>query len=230
MKVLGIVPARAESKRLPGKNIKILGDKPLINWTIEIAKESSAFSDIIVSTDGEAIASIARNAGANVPWLRPTELASDDATSVDVAIHALDWYEEVSDNVDALVLLQPTSPFRTVDTIKRGLKAFEAFANRTVVSVSLNGSIKPVAFKMEGDFIYKQQSYASEIVNVEKSSKVCVPNGILYVISPHRLRTERSFFSGEIVPLFPSSSVEAIDIDTLEDWEMAERIVEVNQS
>jgi len=230
MKVLGLVPARAGSKRLPGKNIKILGDKPLINWTIEIAKESSAFSDIIVSTDGEAIASIARDAGANVPWLRPTELASDDASSVDVAIHALDWYEEFNQSIDALVLLQPTSPFRTVDTIKRGLQAFEEFKKRTVVSVSLNGSKKTIAFEIEGDFMYRVQSHASKFVDVEKSSKLVIPNGVLYVISPNRLRTERSFFSGEIVPLFPSSSVEATDIDTLEDWEMAERIVDIKQS
>lgn len=230
MKVLGLVPARAGSKRLPGKNIRILGNKPLINWTIDIAKESSAFCDIIVSTDGEDIASIARDAGAKVPWLRPAKLASDVATSVDVAIHALDWYEESNERVDALVLLQPTSPFRTVDTIKRGLKAFEEFTKRTVVSVSLNESKKPVAFKIEGDFMYRLQSYVSEYDNVEKSSKVCIPNGLLYVISPQRLRTERSFFYGEIVPLFSSSSFEATDIDTLADWEMAERIVDVNQS
>jgi CMP-N,N'-diacetyllegionaminic acid synthase len=94
MKILVLIPARGGSKRLPGKNIRLLGDRPLIVWTIDLAKNIPKICDILVSTDDIAIAEVASKAGALVPWLRPAELATDTATSVDVCLHALDWYEK----------------------------------------------------------------------------------------------------------------------------------------
>ena len=100
MRILALVTARAGSKRLPGKNIRPLGGKPLIVWSIDIAKNIREICDILVSTDCPDIAAVSQKAGAYVPWLRPAELATDTASSVDVAIHALDWYEAEKGAVD----------------------------------------------------------------------------------------------------------------------------------
>jgi CMP-N-acetylneuraminic acid synthetase len=113
VKILALIPARGGSKRLPGKNIRILQEKPLIVWSIEVAKGIPEICDILVSTNDLAILSVCKEAGALVPWLRPASLATDEASSIDVAIHALDWYESEKGAIDGVMLLQPTSPFRS---------------------------------------------------------------------------------------------------------------------
>ena len=114
MKILALVTARGGSVRLPGKNLRQLGGKPLINWSIEIAQDIPEICEILVSTDNESIADISREAGALVPWLRPQEVSTNEPSSVDVALHTLNWYEAEKGIVDGLLLLQPTSPFRSV--------------------------------------------------------------------------------------------------------------------
>ena len=124
MRILAFITARGGSKRLPGKNIRSLGGNPLIVWSIEVAKDISDICDILVSTDDSAIAETAKDAGALVPWLRPEELATDTAKSADVCLHGLEWYESEKGRVDGLLLLQPTSPFRTRETVLRGIELF----------------------------------------------------------------------------------------------------------
>ena len=124
MKILAIIPARGGSKRLPRKNVKLLGDKPLINWSIESVQGIGEIIDILISTDDMEIAAVAKNAHALVPWLRPSHLATDTASSVDVCLHALEWYEKEKSSVDAILLLQPTSPFRTKKKILEGVQLF----------------------------------------------------------------------------------------------------------
>ena len=113
MRILTVIAARGGSKRLPGKHIRVLGEKPLIIWSIDVAKDIPEICDILVSTDDTAIASVCTEAGILVPWLRPVELATDTANLVDVVLHALGWYETEKGAVDGILLLQPTSPFRT---------------------------------------------------------------------------------------------------------------------
>ena len=105
--VLGLIPARGGSKGVPGKNIKVICGKPLIVWTIESALQSALLDKVVVTTDSEEIAEIARNAGAEIR-MRPKELATDTASTQDVMLHALKY-----DQADIVVLLQPTSPYRT---------------------------------------------------------------------------------------------------------------------
>ena len=136
MRILALITARGGSKRLPGKNIRPLGGKPLIVWSIDVAKDSLEICDILVSTDDSAIAAVCEKAGAYVPWLRPAELAIDTASSVDVALHALDWYEAEKGAVDGLLLLQPTSPFRTQATVQRGIELFSQHDYQPVLGVS----------------------------------------------------------------------------------------------
>ena len=102
MKILALIAARGGSKRLPGKNIRLLGGKPLIVWSIDVARDIPEICDILVSTDSPAISEICKDAGIVVPWLRPVKLATDKASSVDVALHALEWYEAEKGEIDGL--------------------------------------------------------------------------------------------------------------------------------
>ena len=137
MQYLGLITARENSKRLPGKNLKPLCGKPLLTYTIEAALASSRLDRVVVSTDGEEIASVARQWGAEVPFRRPKELATDHARSVDVMIHALSWFEQHENAFpDALVLLQPTCPLRTGAHIDEAIALYEAREADCVVAVS----------------------------------------------------------------------------------------------
>lgn len=220
MKILAVIPARGGSKRLPGKNIKLLGGRPLITWSIDIAKNIPDVCDILVSTDDASIASVSLTAGALVPWLRPNELATDAATSVDAVLHALDWYESAHGVVDGVLLLQPTSPYRSNETILEGMKQF-AQQRRSVVAVS--------KVKVDPARCFFIQAH---------NLKMCVPapshtkedayavNGALYLISPDEFRKSRSFFSTTSIPLIVRSHRESIDIDDDFDWWLAERMLE----
>src|SRR6476660_1356929 len=111
MRILAIIPARSGSKGVPGKNIKLLGGKPLIHYTIASAIKASLLNDIIVSTDTREIANVAAQAGVEAPFRRPQDLASDTSSSVDVVIHVVNELAAKGKNYDAICLLQPTTPF-----------------------------------------------------------------------------------------------------------------------
>lgn len=134
-RVLGLIPARAGSKGVPGKNIKLLAGKPLISYTIEAAKASGIFDFLMVSTDGEEIAATAVKAGADVPFIRPPELAADDAKGIDVLYQTMDWCEKNNKNFDWVMLLQPTSPLRSYKDILSACGIMEKRRAEAVVSV-----------------------------------------------------------------------------------------------
>ncbi|WP_258359744.1 cytidylyltransferase domain-containing protein [Moorella sulfitireducens] len=133
--ILGFIPARAGSKGVPGKNIRPLAGKPLIVYTIETARESGVFDYLLVSTDGEEIARIAREAGAEVPFIRPVELATDTARGSDVLAHAMVWCEENGRLYDWVMVLQPTSPLRAVEDILGACRLMLERDAQAVVSV-----------------------------------------------------------------------------------------------
>lgn len=134
-KVLGLIPARAGSKGVPRKNIRLLAGKPLICYTIEEAKASGIFDLLLVSTDGEEIAATAVKAGAEAPFTRPPELAADDAKGIDVLDHAMDWCEKNNKDFDWIMLLQPTSPLRSSDDIINSCEIMLQRKAEAVVSV-----------------------------------------------------------------------------------------------
>lgn len=220
MKILVLIAARGGTKRLPGKNIKLLGGRPLIVWSIDIAKNIPYVCDILVSTDDPSTSLISLEAGALVPWLRPRDLATDDSTSADVALHALQWYESERGAVDGVMLLQPTSPYRKIETILEGIKLF-ARQRRSVVAVS-EVKVHPArcfSIQAHGISLYLSTS------NKTQESAYAV-NGSLYLISPGELRKNRSFFSSTSHPLIVNSPREALDIDDDFDWWLAERLAE----
>jgi CMP-N,N'-diacetyllegionaminic acid synthase len=122
--MLGVIPARKGSKGVKGKNIRLLNGRPLIAHTIEVAMKAK-LERLIVSTDSEEIADIARKFGAEVPFLRPDDLATDEAPMVPTLLHAMEWFDQCVRPCRAVVLFQPTSPFRDVETIEKALLTFE---------------------------------------------------------------------------------------------------------
>ena len=225
MKILALIPARGGSKRLPGKNIKSLGDKPLIVWSVDAAKHVPDICDILVSTDDLAIASVCKAAGALVPWLRPAELATDTASSVDVALHALDWYEAEKGPVDGLLLLQPTSPFRTQETVRKGLGLFEESHRQSVLGVSPCPTHPMWTLKMKGEHLVPFMSEHGLGLRSQDLPGAYAVNGCFYLTSPDNLRANLSFSAGELIPLFIDSEEEALDIDTALDFKIAECIL-----
>jgi CMP-N,N'-diacetyllegionaminic acid synthase len=228
MRILALIIARGGSKRLPGKNIRKLGARPLIVWSLDAAKGIPEICDILVSTDDTTIADVARGAGGLVPWLRPAELATDSASSLDASIHALDWYETVNGPVDGVLLLQPTSPFRRRKSILRGIELFRANNLRPVVGVSRADSHPLWCFKIVNDVLRPYIDGAGLRQRSQDLPPAYVVNGSFYLIAPRVLRQERSFFSEDMAPLVTTDAAESIDIDSESDWEFAEYVLARN--
>lgn len=223
MKILALIPARGGSKRLPGKNIRMLGGKPLIVWSIDVAKDIPEICDIFISTDDPAIVAVGKEASALVPWLRPAALASDTASSVDVALHALDWYETERGPVDGLLLLQPTSPFRTRETIQRAIALFEKEDGRyPVVSVSTASCHPAWCFRVNSQRMEPFLGWEAIGQRSQDLEPAYMLNGAIYVIAPHVLRERRAFLTTDTRALIVEEPVEGIDIDTEMDWALAE--------
>lgn len=222
MRILAFIPARGGSKRLPGKNIRILGDKPLIVWSIDAAKGIPEICDILVSTDSSEIAEICKESGVLVPWLRPADLATDTASSVDVAIHALDWYEAEKGAVDGILLLQPTSPFRTQEAIRKGIMLFMKHDRKPVLGVSPTHAHPMWTLKMKGDYLVPYMQEHGLESRSQDLPPAYIVNGSFYLISPAELRNCKSFMGSKTIPLTIESPQEALDIDTEWDFKIAE--------
>ena len=223
-RLLAIVPARGGSKRLPRKNVLPLGGKPLIAWTIDTAQESGCFVDILVSTDDEDIAQTARERGALVPWLRPAELATDTARSIDVVLHALDWYERERGEVAGIMLLQPTSPFRSANTIRAAARKFSDHdAGVPVVSISPATTHPAWTFSLDGSRMQPFCGWDFLKLRSQDLSAVYTLNGAVYLSTPSRLRKTESFFDEDMHALVMPDGIESQDIDTPEDWERAKQ-------
>jgi CMP-N-acetylneuraminic acid synthetase len=156
-----------------------------------------------------------------VPWLRPAELATDTASSVDVAVHALDWYDGNVGNVDGVLLLQPTSPFRKRATIVRCISLFREHAGRPVVSVSPAAAHPLWCFTVEGDSMRPFIDGMSLNTRSQDLPPAYVLNGNLFLVAPDTLREQRTFVTEDAVPLIVESDEEALDIDTESDWNIA---------
>ena len=224
MRILALITARGGSKRLPGKNIRLLGGKPLIGWSIDVVRDIAQICETLISTDDPAIAEIGVNAGASVPWLRPVDLSTDTASSIDVALHALNWYEGEKATVDGLLLLQPTSPFRTQETVRRGIELFEKNGRLPVLGVSPAPAHPMWTFRLENGYLVPFMEIPGSETRSQDLPPAYVVNGSFYLISPAQLRARRSFVGATTIPLVIETSQEALDIDTPWDFRMAELI------
>jgi CMP-N,N'-diacetyllegionaminic acid synthase len=206
--------------------LRLLGKRPLIVWSINAVKGIPDICDTLVSTDDAAIADVARQAGALVPWLRPAGLATDTASSLDACTHALDWYETQRGTVDGLLLLQPTSPFRRRESIVRGIELFRAGGHRPVVGVSPAESHPLWCFRILDGKLQPYIDGAGLHLRSQDLPPAFVINGAFYLVSPMDLRNNRSFFGDDMLPLLMTELGENVDIDTAWDWKMTQLLLE----
>lgn len=222
-KVIAIIPARGGSKRLPGKNIKLLGGKELIAWSIETAKKSKYLDRTIISTDCEDIAKTARLYGGDVPFLRPQELSSDTAGSNEVILHAL---EQVDETYDIFVLLQPTSPLRNAYDLDNSLELFDE-NTEGVVSVCpcehspLWANTLPEDKKM-GNF-FPEAAIGKRSQDLPTYYRL---NGSIYAFKIDSFIENKGIFYSDTVKAMTMPTERSIDIDTIVDFCYAEALIE----
>ncbi len=226
-KILAVITARGGSKGIPGKNIKSLGGKPLIAYTIEVAKRSKLITHLIVSTDDEQIAAVCREYGAEVPFIRPKELAQDNTPHLPVMQHATDFMEKkLGITFDIVVILQPTSPFRTVEDLDDTIqKLIDAGAESAVSVCEIEGRHHPMKVKkLEGDRILPYT--IDENVTRRQDLPVAYKrSGAVYAFKRDVLMKEnRTFFDGHVVG-YIVPALRSIDIDTPLDWIEAEYLL-----
>lgn len=222
---LGIVPARAGSKRLPGKNLALLDGIPLLDYSVRAAQASERLQAVVVSTDSEAIASRARSLGASVPELRPPALSGDHSPIADVSRHALNGYERQADGgVTAVVLLQPTSPLRTGTDIDRAIELFERCAADTVTAVRECREHPYWAWRRTGDGIEPVYSPREMEMDRHALPPMYAENGAVYVIKRELVVAGR-IYGDRIVP-YVMDDARSVDIDTALDLAWAEFVLQ----
>jgi CMP-N,N'-diacetyllegionaminic acid synthase len=219
---LAIIPARGGSKRLPRKNILPMAGKPMIAWTIEAALQSSKVERVVVSTDDIEIAEVSRFYGAEVPYLRNSELASDQTTTVEVVLDVLRRLPDY----EKIVLLQPTSPLRKAQHIDNAEAVFEARTARAVISVC--ETEHPFEWTNHiGENGSMDSFMPSEVRN--KRSQDFVPryriNGAIYIIKKKILEMERTFFPSHGVYAYLMDRNDSIDIDERLDFQVADLLL-----
>jgi N-acylneuraminate cytidylyltransferase len=223
MNILAIITARGGSKGIPQKNIKLLNRKPLINYTIEVARSIFPDKDICVTTDNDEIIETVEKSGLNVPFKRPPELATDTATSNDVLLHALDFYEKCGLCYDAIVLLQPTSPLRTVAQVK---EAVSLYRNDIDMVVSVRESHTPFVLCNENDDGYLDFVFNKSVTQRQDMPKYYEYNGAIYVINTQSLKNKgMANFDKKVKYVMPPES--SVDIDNSFDWNFVEYLIKV---
>ena len=222
LKYLALIPARGGSKGVKNKNIRLVDGKPLISYTINTAKKSECFEDIVVSTDSEEIAGIAREYGASVPFIRPAELFDDKAKSIDVVIHALGVLKK---NYDAVCFLQPTAPLRKVEDIKGALVKYEEQGKPTLVSVAKLEDPHPHKVKLIKDGALTPFIPGTQCEVPRQLLPACYfLNGGIYVIDVNFAKEKQAFFDENTVPyIMPSER--SVNIDTELDLLLAELLL-----
>lgn len=226
-KILALITARGGSKGIPNKNIINLEGKPLIGYTIEAAQKSSYISRIVVTTDDPKIAKESQLLGADVPFLRPAEFALDTSPSEDAILHAINWLED-SENCfyDTFVLLQPTSPLRTVyhidEAIEEYYKSLDAVSLISVTPVKQH----PAWMKVLSEDGSLKNYLGDQKRNTRRQDlpELYFPNGAIYLSDVSAFKETHSFVAGKTIPYF-MDEVESLDIDTRSDLTIVSAIM-----
>ena len=219
-KILALILARSGSKRIKNKNIKLLQNKPLINWTIDLAVKSKVFINIIVSSDSQKILKVVKKNNKDIITLkRPLELALDKSSSEVAALHAIKWYEKKFSKIDYIALLQPTSPFRSLETINKGIEEITKPKINAVVSVKKSKRKDQNNKKL---FYLTRNNFCKQFKTKYLADNSYVINGSLYLIQKNFFFSKLSFSPPIFRPIIVKSKKENIDIDTNEDWLYAE--------
>lgn len=228
MKILAIIPARGGSKGIPGKNIKLLSGRPLLSYTAEVALKSKYLTEVVVSTDDIQIAELAKKMDLKVPFIRPSELAQDNTPTIDVIIHALQWYKNQNSFFNAVCILQVTSPFRTVDFLDKAIKEFREKDTDSLVSVQrVPHAYNPHwTFEVNSNGILKIATGETEIIPRRQELPTAYHrDGSIYITKTEILLNEHSIY-GKSTAFIESNPEFYVNIDTMQDWEKAEEMIQ----
>lgn len=219
-----VIPARAGSKGIIKKNSRPLNGKPLILYTLEIARELFSDTQICVSTDDPEIIALCEAQGLKVHFTRPPELASDDASTQDVLIHALDYYRDVLNQVyDTVILLQPTSPFRKQSHIIEAIELYKKEADM-VVSVKETKANPYFTLFEQNESGLLHRAKESTFTRRQDCPKAYEFNGSVYVINPESLKSKGMLNFDHIIP-YNMDKLYSADLDDELDWKWAEYLV-----
>jgi len=227
MNILGLIPARGGSKGIQGKNIQLLGGKPLLQYSLEAARKAKLLNKVILSSDEEDIIQIAKQLEIEVPFKRPENLAEDSSSSLEVVQHALNFYLKQGINFDAVCLLQPTTPFRKPEFIDECILKFKDGNFDSLVSV------REVPKEYDPHWVFEENEGALKISTGEKeiiSRRQDLPkayhrDGAIYLTKTEVLLNENSLY-GKNIGFVDITPFPYVNIDTPEDWKKAEEILE----
>ena len=221
MKILTIIPARGGSKGIPRKNIKPLNGKPLIHYTIDVARAIVDDEDICVSTDDAEIISVVEHYGLKVPFVRPAQLATDTAGTYEVLLHALDFYEKRGKEYDVVLLLQNTSPFRTAEQVEKALSLYRNDVDMVVSVKECSANPYYCVFEENSEGYLHICKGDGNITRRQDAPKVYEYNGAIYAINPISLKKmPLNKFAHRVKFVMDEQS--SLDLDTMADWHLAE--------
>ena len=213
MKYLSLVLARKNSTRLKNKNLKKIGGNTLVDITIQKIKSAKINGDILLSTDSQQIYNRAKKFKILTPWLRPKSLSQNTSSSSSVCLHALKWYEKNVTSCDAIILFQPTTPFRKVATIKKAIKLYEKHKTSLV-------SFTDFTNKKNFLYTFKKSNLKNINFNLLKNN-LLLSNGYIYIVNKDLFLKQKKFYYKNSIPFLIDDPVEAIDIDYNIDLKIA---------
>lgn len=223
-KVLVIIPARGGSKGIPHKNIKELGDKPLICYSIDVARQLTSDENICVTTDDDAIIKVVEDYGLKVPFKRPDYLATDTCGSNEVLQHAYQFYQEKGMQYDLIVLLQPTSPFRRIDDVIGSIDLYEPSLDMVVTVKETAANPYYNCYEEDSNGYLVVSKGDGQIMRRQDAPPAYEWNGAVYVINPIRLM-EVGLAGLTKVKKYVMDDLHSIDLDTMFDWKVAELVL-----
>ena len=221
--MIALIPARGGSKGLPGKNIKLLKDKPLIAYSIEAALQSKYITNVFVSTDDVEIAETSKIFGAEVPFLRPDYLATDKANAIDNYIYTIHRLQnDLLLKIEDFIVLQPTSPLRNSKDIDAAIELFYLKDADSVISIC-ESAHPPIWAKRitEKGTIENYFDTDLGLKNRQEIPKAFMPNGAIYIFKTDLIVNKKTYYSHKSYPFVMTQEC-SIDIDTLFDFELAE--------
>ncbi|WP_130472162.1 cytidylyltransferase domain-containing protein [Candidatus Magnetaquicoccus inordinatus] len=222
--VLGLIPAKGGSTRLPRKNIIPLAGIPLLTWSIQAARDSAICDRLLVSTEDEEIAALARENGAEVPFLRPDHLARDPAGVVDVTLHTLDMLAAQGEEYQIVVILLPTCPLRSAQDIQQAFALFQSRQALSLMSVSPFSHTPFAAWRMDAEGLLTPHFPEYAHKRSQELPLALRPNGAIHILSVAHLRNTRSYIAPPLLA-YPMPIERSIDIDTLDDLRYAEALL-----
>lgn len=221
MNPLVIIPARGGSKGIPHKNIKELAGKSLICYTIDVARKFTSDENICVSTDDDAIIKVVENYGLMVPFKRPDSLATDQAGTTGVLLHALDFYENQGVKIDVVVLLQATSPFRRAEDIIESVKLYDNDLDMVTSVIPAKCNPYYDGFEDNEEGLLTICKGGGTIERRQDAPSVWQQNGAVYVINPEKLKA-KGLSDMTRIRKYVMDELHSLDIDNMLDWKIAE--------